>query len=468
MTSKNLLVLGGGPGGYTAAFLAADKGMKVTLVDTESKPGGVCLHRGCIPSKALLHVARLISEARQARQWGITFSEPEIDLDALRKWKNQVVAKMAGGLVALCKKRGVAIVTGRGVFKDSRHVVVDGKNSLEFDRAILAVGSSPIMPSALRHDSPLIMDSTGALEMEEVPERLLIVGGGYIGLEMGTVYAALGSRVTVVEMMDGILPGIDRDLVRPLQARLKKAFENILLQTGVESLEAGTGEVVAGLKSETGTVRQTFDRVLVSVGRAPNSGGIGLENTGVRLDDRGFVRVDKRQRTDDSGIYAIGDVVGGAMLAHKASSEAKVAVDVMAGESAEFDNRAIPAVVFTDPEIAWCGLTETEARTAEREVQTASFPWGASGRATTLDRNDGLTKLVVEPKTGRILGVGIVGAGAGELIAEAVLAVEMGAVARDLALSIHPHPTLSETLMEAAELHIGHPVHIFKKREETV
>ena len=417
-------------------------------------------------SKALLHVAKLISEARQARRWGVAFSEPEIDLDALRKWKNQVVGKMAGGLVALCKKRGVDIVAGRAVFQDSRHVLVDGKTSLEFDRAILAVGSSPIMPAKLRHDSPLIMDSTAALEMAAVPERLLIVGGGYIGLEMGTVYAALGSRVTVVEMMDGILPGVDRDLLRPLQVRLKKEFENILLKTGVESLQAGTGEVIAELKDETGIKRQTFDRVLVSVGRKPNSAGIGLETTGVRLDGRGFVCVDKRQQTDDARISAIGDVVGGAMLAHKASSEAKVAVEVLAGEPAEFDNRAIPAVVFTDPEIAWCGLSETEARSSGREIQTASFPWGASGRATTLDRNDGLTKLVVEPKTGRVLGVGIVGAGAGELIAEAVLAVEMGAVAHDLALSIHPHPTLSETLMEAAEVQIGHPVHIFKKRQE--
>lgn len=466
MSSKNLLVVGGGPGGYTAAFLAADRGMRVTLVDTHSKPGGVCLHRGCIPSKALLHIAKLISETKQASRWGVTFAQPKIDLDALRKWKERVVGKMASGLVALGKNRGVNFVSGHAVFKDSHTVSVDGKNSLSFDHAIVAVGSSPVVPSEFKHDSPLIMDSTAALELQEIPKRLLIIGGGYIGLEMGTFYSALGSRVTVVEMLDGLLLGADRDLVRPLQSRLKKEFENIYLKTKVSSLKVGKNSVKVAFAGEAEAGEQTFDRVLVSVGRRPNSAGVGLENTQVQLDDHGFVQVDAYQKTADPAIFAIGDVVGGAMLAHKASGEAKVAVEVIAGEPAEFDPRAIPAVVFTDPEIAWCGLTETEARASDIEVQVAAFPWGASGRASTLDRNEGLTKLVVDPKTERILGAGIVGTGAGELIAEAVLAVEMGAVVRDLAASIHPHPTLSETLMEAAELYLGQPVHVFKKRDE--
>ncbi len=462
MSDKNLLVLGGGPGGYTAAFLAADLGMQVTLVDAGSKPGGVCLHRGCIPSKALLHLAHLLHQTREAKNWGLNFGDPRVDLDGVRKWKNQVVSKMASGLASLCKQRGVRYVQGRGVFKDSHTVVVSDKETLTFDSCILAVGSVPVVPPMFAELGNRVLDSTGALEMEKIPERLLVVGGGYIGLEMGTVYAALGSRVTVVEMTDGLLPGVDRDLVRPLQNRLQRQFEAVHLQTRASSVENDGEAVKVGLEGDAGKKEETFDRVLVSVGRKPNSRGIGLENTRVEVDEQGFVQADAEQKTGDPSILAIGDVVGGAMLAHKAAHEGRVAVEILQGEAARFD-RVVPAVVFTDPEIAWCGLTETEAKEQGKAVTGAKFPWGASGRAQTLGRQDGLTKLLVDPESERILGVGLVGPGAGELIAEGVLAVEMGAVAKDLALSVHPHPTLSETLMEAAEVFYGTPTHIFKK-----
>ncbi len=463
MSEKNLLVIGGGPGGYTAAFLAADLGMKVTLVDASPKPGGVCLHRGCIPSKALLHVAKLISETKQAKQWGIEFPEPIINLDKLRDWKNQVIGKMAGGLTTLTKKRGIRHVTGRAVYKDSKSVIIDNDEVIEFDYSILATGSSPLMPGDFEAKSPLLMDSTSALDIEEIPNRLLIIGGGYIGLEMGTFYSALGSKVTVVEMTEGLLPGVDLDLVRPLFLKLRRNFENIYLNTKVTSLKILENQVAVTLDGEVESKEQCFDRALVSVGRKPNSSNLGLENTGVNVDSDGFVKADSFQKTDDPSIFAIGDVIGGAMLAHKASREAKVAVEVLAGEASEFDNRAVPAVVFTDPEIAWAGFSETEAKATGKEIMTASFPWGASGRASTLGRNEGITKLIVEPKTDKILGVGMVGAGAGELIAEGVLAIEMGMTAQDMAGAIHPHPTLSETLMEAAELFLGRPTHVFKK-----
>ncbi len=463
MSEKNILIVGGGPGGYTAAFLAADLGMKVTLVDANPKPGGVCLHRGCIPSKALLHVAKLISETKQAKEWGIEFPEPIIHLDKLRNWKNQVIGKMAGGLTTLTKKRGIRHVTGKAVYRDSQSVIVDNDEIIEFDYSILASGSSPMMPEGFETKSPLLMDSTSALDIQNIPERLLIIGGGYIGLEMGTFYSALGSKVTIVEMMDGLLPGVDPDLVRPLFLKLRKNFENIYISTKVASLKVLDNQVEVVLEGNVKPQKQNFNRVLVSVGRKPNSSGLGLENTKVEVDADGFVQADKFQKTGDPSIFAIGDVIGGAMLAHKASREAKVAVEVLAGEPSEFDNRAVPAVVFTDPEIAWAGFSETEAKATGKEVVTASFPWGASGRASTLDRNDGITKLIVEPKTDKILGVGMVGAGAGELIAEGVLAIEMGMTAQDMAGAIHPHPTLSETLMEAAELFLGRPTHVFKK-----
>jgi dihydrolipoamide dehydrogenase len=463
MSEKNLLIIGGGPGGYTAAFLAADLGMKVTLVDANPKPGGVCLHRGCIPSKALLHVAKLISETKQAKQWGIEFPDPIIHLDKLRDWKNQVIGKMAGGLTTLTKKRGIRHVMGRAVYKNSNSVIVDNDEIIEFDHSILASGSSPMMPGDFGTKSPILMDSTSALDIEEIPDRLLVIGGGYIGLEMGTFYSALGSKVTVVEMMDGLLPGVDIDLIRPLFLKLRRDFEKIYLNTKVTSLQIIDNQVAVVLEGDVEPKEQSFDRALVSVGRRPNSSGLGLENTKVQVDADGFVKADSFQKTEDPLIFAIGDVIGGAMLAHKASREAKVAVEVLSGEASEFDNRAVPAVVFTDPEIAWAGFSETEAKATGKDVLTASFPWGASGRASTLGRNEGITKLIVEPKTDKILGVGMVGTGAGELIAEGVLAIEMGMTAQDMAGAIHPHPTLSETLMEAAELFLGRPTHVFKK-----
>jgi len=463
MAQKHVAILGAGSGGYAAAFLAADKGMRVTLVDSGQKPGGVCLHRGCIPSKTLLHLAKLINETREAKNWGIAFAEPEIDIQRVRQWKNQVIDKLAGGLVMLCKQRGVNFVSGEGFFQDSNTLLVAGKEKIIFDQCVLAVGSRPVVPAIFADSSSLIMDSTSALEIGEIPRRLLIVGGGYIGLEMGTVYAALGSRVTVVEMTENLLSGLDRDLVRPLQLRLRKQFENIFLNTRVRAVKTeGTG-VQVQLQGEGVEEFQSFDRILISVGRQPNSQGIGLENTGVTLDERGFAQTDRQQKTADASIYAIGDVAGGAMLAHKASAEARVAVEAIAGGKDGFNHKAIPAVVFTDPEIAWAGLSETEAEKQDREIKIARFPWGASGRAQTLGRSDGWTKLILDPKTEVILGVGIVGPGAGELIGEGVLAIEMGARAQDLASSIHPHPTLSETLMEAAEAFYGKSIHIYQK-----
>ena len=460
MSTKKLVVLGGGPGGYAAAFLAADKGMDVTLIDAGKKPGGVCLHRGCIPSKALLHIAHLINETKEAKAWGVDFGDPKIDLHAVRNWKDQVIDKMATGLVQLCKQRKVEFVSGKGMFKDSQTIEVDGK-SFSFDHCVLATGSRPIQP--FQNNSHLI-NSTDALDLESIPEKLLIVGGGYIGLEMGSVYATLGSQVTIVEMMDGLLTGVDRDLVRPLQHRIKNQFKAILLNTRVTEIKQAESKTHVTLENESGTEKKVFNRVLVSVGRAPNTDGLGLENTKVKLNEKGFVIADSQQKTDDSQISAIGDVIGGAMLAHKAAHEAKVAVEVIDGESSDFNNRIIPAVVFTDPEIAWAGLTETEALAQGRKVSIAKFPWGASGRAQTLGRGEGMTKLIIDPESEKIVGLGLTGAGVGELIAEGVLAIESGMKAKDLALSIHPHPTLSETLMEAADVFYGTATHIHKRK----
>jgi len=463
MNQKNLLVLGAGPGGYAAAFLAADMGMKVTMVDSDPKPGGVCLHRGCIPSKALLHIAKLINETREAKDWGLDFGEPKIDIEKLKSWKNSVVQKMADGLLKLSRQREVTLIQGHGVFLDSHTLQVSGKEKINFDHCILATGSRPVVPEIFSGLGSVMMDSTSALELNEIPPRLLVVGGGYIGLEMGSVYAALGSRVTVVEMSDGLLPGIDRDLVRPLQARLKKAFENILLDTKVVDARKSSGGVSVVLESSNEKTEATYDRILISVGRQPHSNGIGLENTKVKIDLHGFVRVDGSQRTAEPAISAIGDVVGGAMLAHKASSEAHVVVDAISDQAIDSGERIIPAVVFTDPEIAWCGITETEATEKQQDIRIAKFPWGASGRAQTLGRPDGLTKLILDPESDEILGVGIVGTGAGELIAEGVLAIKMKARAKDLASAVHPHPTLSETLKEAAEAHLGKSLHVYKR-----
>lgn len=464
--TTDLVVIGGGPGGYPAAFHAADHGMDVTLVNEESSPGGVCLHRGCIPSKALLHVAKLLHEAKEAEQWGVTFAKPKINLDKLRDFKNGVISGLTGGIGQLCKARGVKLIQARGEFLNSNTLLLkkpDGStDELNFKHAIVATGSTPTMPPFFDLGDERVMDSTGALALADVPKKLLVVGGGYIGLEMGSVYAALGSEVTVVEMLAGLLPGADRDLVRPLATRLKGIFNAIHLKTKVASLKATPGGIVAELEGEGVESPQTFDRVLISIGRRPNSRGCGLENTSAQIDDKGFVVIDKNQRTADSNILAIGDVAGEPMLAHKATREAKVAVETLLGQPAEFDNIAIPAVVFTDPELAWCGITESEAKAAGREVTVVRFPWAASGRAQAISRTEGLTKLIIDPETERVLGVGIVGAGAGEMIAEGVIAVETAAVARDLADSIHAHPTLSETIMEAAEGFYGQATHSYR------
>lgn len=462
-----IVVIGAGPGGYAAAFLAADKGKKVALVEESAALGGVCLNRGCIPSKALLHLAKLINETREAREMGLSFADPKIDVAGVRKWKGHVVEQLAGGIAGLCKSRGVELIRGRAVFESSARLRIEGGDggAVEYDHVIIATGSRPAIPPAFQVDDPRVMNSTGALQVDEIPERLLVVGGGYIGLEMGTVYAALGSKVTVVELLDGILMGADRDLVRPLQKRLEEKFEAILLKTKVVSLDAKKKGIEVSLEGPDGSKRLTFDRVLVSVGRKPNTDGLGLEKTGVKVDAKGFIGVDRKQRTADPRILAIGDVAGEPMLAHKASREGRVAVEALLGEPAEFDNIAIPAVVFTDPEVAWCGLTETDAMAQGKKVDVARFPWGASGRALTLGRTEGLTKVIYDPETERVLGVGIVGVGAGELIAEGTLAVEMAAVAGDLGGTIHAHPTLSETLMESAELLHGTATHLFRKKK---
>ncbi len=468
-THAELLVLGGGPGGYPAAFEAADHGLKVTLVDEGARPGGVCLNRGCIPSKALLHIAKLINETRESAEHGLSFGAPKIDLAKLREWKNTaVIGKLAGGITELCKARGVNLIGARGTFLDANTVELkhpDGKTErLTFDKAIIATGSSPTMPPMFALGDPRVMDSSGALELADIPGSLLVVGGGYIGLEMGTVYAALGSKVTVVELTSGLLPGADRDLVRPLQKRIEKQFAAIHLNTKVEALKATKSGIEATLAGEGIAPKQTFDRVLISIGRRPNSKGFGLEATGVAVDEKGFIKVDGQRRTNVPHIFAIGDIAGEPMLAHKATREAKVAVEALTGGKAEFDNIAIPAVVFTDPEVAWCGLMEHEAAARNIEVKVVKFPWAASGRATTLARNEGLTKLIIDPKTERVLGVGLVGVNAGEMIAEATLAVETAAVARDLAETIHAHPTLGETLMEAAESVFGQATHSYRPK----
>ncbi len=447
----DVVVVGGGPGGYFAAFRCAELGLETVVVDADKRLGGVCLYEGCIPSKALLHVAALIHEAEGAREFGVDFGAPRIALDALKKWKTErVVGRLGRGLAAVSKQKGVEVVGGRAVFEESRSLRVKGDEpqKIRFAHAIIATGSLPSPLPGLSLASERVMDSTSALELGEVPERLLVIGGGYIGLELGQVYAALGSQVTLVEMTDGLLPGVDRDLVQPLARRSEKLFGRILLNTRATGLR----ETASGIEATLGTEKaETFDRALIAVGRRAQSDGLGLEATRVRADARGVILVDDRCRTDDPHIYAVGDVTGEPMLAHRAMRQGKVAAEVIAGRPAAFDNVVVPAVVFTDPEVAWCGLTEGEAQRAGRPVKVAKFQWAASGRAATLGRSDGLTKLVVDPDSGRVLGVGIVGPAAGELIAEGALAVETALTAEDVALTIHTHPTLSETLMEAAE-----------------
>jgi dihydrolipoamide dehydrogenase len=464
-----LLVIGGGPGGYPAALHAADHGIKSILVDAEPGLGGVCTNRGCIPSKALLHVAKLIREAQEAEAWGISFAAPKIDLDKLRGFMQQkVIGKLNNGIAMLCKGRGVEVIKRtRAIFEDSHTARLEGEitGTIRFEKAIVATGSIPAMPKAFAIGDPRVMDSTGALALPDIPKRMLIIGGGYIGLEIGTIYAALGTKIVVVEFTDGLLPTADRDLVRPLENRLREQFQAIHLDAKVASLHATQSGIVATLEGKDVPPNETFDRVLVSVGRRPNSAGLGLEKTKVQTDERGFIKVDKQRRTSEMHILAVGDVAEEPGLAHKATAEAKVAVETILGEPAEFSPRAIPAVVFTDPELAWAGLTENEAKEKEVPYEKVTFPWAASGRATTLGRIEGMTKMLVEPESKRVLGVGIVGVGAGEMIAEAVLAIEMGAVARDIAESIHAHPTLSETIMESAELALGAATHMAKPKK---
>src|SRR5687768_9370743 len=480
MPSTQLAVIGAGPGGYAAAFYAADLGMQVTLIDPSTNPGGVCLYRGCIPSKALLHVADVLNEAKHAEDWGISFGAPKIDLDRLRAFKTKVVTQLTGGLGQLSKQRKITYVQGTASFVDAKTLEIttdDGKKDrLTFEHAIVATGSHPAKVPGLSIDSPLVMDSTTALDLPDIPKSLLVVGGGYIGLELGSVYAALGTKVTVVEMTGGLLPGADRDLVNVLAKRIDAICEAVMLNTKVVGMKADKKSVTvtfelpaaegSGAGEKAGEKKdQSFDRVLISIGRRPNPVA-GIENTAVVVNQRGFIEVSPSLQTAEPSIYAIGDVVGEPMLAHKASHEGRTAVEAIAGQKVAFEPLAIPAVVFTDPELAWCGLTEADAQKQKREVTVARFPWGASGRSLTLDRSDGLTKLLLDPKTERILGVGIVGPGAGELIAEGVLAVETGASATDLRLSIHPHPTLSETLMESAEVFFGHATHVYRPRRK--
>ena len=465
----DLVVLGGGPGGYAAAFLAADKGIQTTLIDAAPKPGGTCLHVGCIPSKTLLHVAFVLREAQRAAEFGLKFAKPEIDLAKLRAKGDKIIDLNASHLLDLCKKRGVTHIPARGVFTDANTIQVEKGPAIRFKNAIIATGSVPARPGAFFDlKSPRILDSTEALALESVPKSLLVVGGGYIGLELGTVYAALGSEVTVIEMMGSLLPGVDTDLVQPLAARLKNDFKGIYLNTKVAKVEDAKTGIRAGFEGEDAPKEAVFEKVLVAVGRRPSSANLGLDKAGVAIDAKGFITVNEQRRTSVPHIFAIGDVAGEPMLAHKASHEGKLAVQVIAGENAVWEPQAIPAVVFTDPEIAWCGLTSTDAEKQNREVKVGKFRWAASGRAMTLGRSDGLTKIITDPKTDRILGIGLVGPGAGELISEGVVAIEMGATALDLALCIHPHPTLTETLSEAAETLHGLSSHIFMPKKKVV
>lgn len=467
----NLAVIGAGPGGYAAAFLAADLGMNVTLIDKEKKPGGVCLYRGCIPSKALLHVAKLLNETEEAKNWGIEFSKPKIDLVKLREWKNQVVEKLTVGVGTVAKYRKVNFIQGKVNFKNSTTLLVEktegDKEELKFDKIIIATGSRITTIPSLNIDSKRLLNSTSALDLPAIPKTLLVIGGGYIGLELGSVYQALGSKVSVVEMLDGLLPGADRDLVSHLSKRLKEKFESIMLSSKVVEMKEVKNGIEVKIEDKDGkTSEQTYDYVLMSIGRKPDTSGLGLENTKVKVNEHGWINANKQMKTDDPDIYAIGDIVGEPMLAHKASHEGRVAVEVIAGHKSAFEPMAIPAVVFTDPEIAWAGLTENQAKEKKIDYEIAKFPWAASGRAVTLDRSDGVTKILFDPSTQRILGVGICGPGAGELIAEGVLAIEMGANLTDLKLTIHPHPTLSETLMEAAEVFFGQSTHIYRPKKK--
>ena len=474
--SHHVAVIGAGPGGYAAAFYAADLGLKVTLIDNEKNPGGVCLYRGCIPSKALLHVAKVLDEAKHAKDWGIEFAAPKIDINKVRDYKNRVVEKLTSGTGQVAKLRKVTYIQGWATIVDAKTISVKkadgGEETVSVDYMILATGSTPTKIPSLSIDSPRVLDSTTALNLPEIPKTMLVVGGGYIGLELGSVYAALGTKVSVVEMTPGLLPGADRDLVKILAQRVEKIYDKIMLSTKVTSVtEVKSGGAATGVKvtfeGEGAPKEVTYDYVLFAIGRRPNATIAGLNKTQVKVDAKGFIETDGQRRTAEPTIFAIGDVAGEPMLAHKASHEARVAVEAIEGHKAVFEPAAIPAVVFTDPEIAWAGLTEADAEKQGIKVEVAKFPWPASGRAIAIDRTDGLTKLLIDPVTERILGVGIVGSGAGELIAEGVLAIEMGATASDVKLTIHAHPTLSETVMEAAEMFFGQATHVYKPKRKS-
>jgi len=455
-SQTQLVVIGGGPGGYSAAFRAAELGLQVTLVDPEEQPGGVCLYRGCIPSKALLHVAKLVNEAAEAEAIGISFGKPKLDIERIRDWKNQVITTLTSGLGGKAQKLKLTHIRGLARFRDSHslHITTNegSESTLSFEQAIIATGSRPTALPGIEPGDRII-DSTGALELADVPKTMLVVGGGYIGRELGSAYAALGSQVSVVEMTAGLLPGCDRDMVSTLKRRLDKVFDLIMLNTRVQELKEQKNGVAVSFENAKGETSQGhYDKVLVAIGRRPNSEGLGLEETAIRVNEKGFIEVDGQQRTAEQHIFAIGDIAGEPMLAHKAYGEAHVAAEAAAGHKALFEPRAIPAVVFTDPEVAWCGLTESAAREEKRKVRTTKLPWRSNGRTLTLGRDDGMTKLILDPENDRLLGVGMVGPGAGELIAEAALALEMAATGEDLRTTIHPHPTLSETIYEAAQM----------------
>jgi dihydrolipoamide dehydrogenase len=467
----DIVVIGAGPGGYAAAFYAADLGKKVILIEQDPRLGGVCMNRGCIPSKALLNAAHMISAAKESTHRGITFGSPTIDLPQLRSWKESILEKLGQGISTLAKMRGVTVIRGRGHFEDSDTLRVEtpsGQQFIKFVHAVVATGSRPALPKDFDLGNPRVMTSTEALEVPDIPENLLVIGGGYIGMELGTVYSMLGSKITVIEALDTILAGADPDLARPVMAFAKRAFKEVRLKAKVQKMVTVGKQIKVTSEFQGKSYEELYDRVLVSVGRTPNGKDLGIENTKAQFDERGFIKVDEQMRTSDPKIFAIGDIAGGILLAHKASKEARIAVENICGEgNAVNRDYVIPAVVFTDPEVAWVGLTEGEAKQKGIAVEIAKFPWGASGRALTYDRVDGLTKLIVEPETHRILGVGLVGHGAGELIGEGAVAIEMGATAEDMAAIVHPHPTLSETVMEAAEVFFGHATHVFtKKRAE--
>ncbi|MGB1212555.1 MAG: dihydrolipoyl dehydrogenase [Pikeienuella sp.] len=454
----SLVVLGSGPGGYTAAFRAADLGLDVILIEKNATLGGVCLNVGCIPSKALLHAAKVITEAEEMDHFGVTLGKPEIDIDKLRGWKESVVNKLVGGLGGLAKARKVQVVEGRGKFTGANEITVegaDGSKTVTFDQCVIAAGSEPVTLPFIPHDDERVIDSTGALELADIPKKLLVLGGGIIGLEMGTVYEAMGSKVTVVELMDQIIPGADKDIVKPLAKRLEGRFEQILLKTKVTAAKAQKNGIMVTFEDKDGSRDALFDRVLVAVGRRPNGALIAADAAGVAVSERGFIEVDNQMRTNQPHIFAIGDVVGQPMLAHKAVHEGKVAAEVAAGHKRAFDARVIPSVAYTDPEVAWVGVTEIEAKAEGRKIGKGVFPWAASGRSLSLGRDEGLTKLIFDPDTDQVIGAGIVGPNAGDLIAEVALAIEMGADATDLGHTIHPHPTLSETVNFAAEMYEG-------------